>query len=232
MKAYEYYNKIANIYDQMYEDKRWIALRKAVKFYIRNTLQGIRGKVLDIGTGTGYWIEFFLKEGFQVFALEPSENILNVAREKYKDKVVYFCSTIEEFEFNEKFEVLNLQGDVLSYVDDLDIVMNKLKKMIKPGGYLFATVDSYYYMKHLVKRYGSLEEYKIFEKTHVTTVGSQYGVFKSHCFTIEDIYSLERYGFKVLEIRGCGNSDDFETEVKNSNFVENSEHIYFSMLKL
>lgn len=229
MKSFEYYNKIANLYDEMYNNKKWKTLRKAVSYYIDRTLPFTGGTVLDIGTGTGYWLKFFLDRKFRVYALEPSSKMLEVARRKYGNNVVYFNTTIEDFEFNKKFDVLNVQGDVLSYVEDLDFVMKKIKELLKHNGLLFATVDSYYFMEKLVRKYGTINEIKKFQKTHITTVGSQYGIFNSRCFTVDDIYELEKYEFKVIEIRGCGYSEDFEEEIRKSKDIIQGEHIYFSL---
>ncbi|WP_233120249.1 hypothetical protein [Thermosipho sp. 1074] len=64
MKSYEYYEKIAHLYDQMYEDEEWKILRQAVQIYIENVIGSLSGKVLDVGTGTGYWLNFFFEKEF------------------------------------------------------------------------------------------------------------------------------------------------------------------------
>lgn len=229
MKSYEYYDRIAYMYDEMYNNKKWLTLRKAVEHYMDKTINMKNARVLDIGSGTGYWLEYFLNKGFSVYALEPSSKMIEFAKERFKDKVKYFNTTIENFVTDNKFDILNIQGDVLSYVENLDLVMKKLSNIINKDGLLFATVDSYYYMRKLVKKYGNSREMEIFEKYHITTVGSQYGIFNSKCFTLEDIKELEKYGFQVLEIRGCGYSDNLEKEIEKSYNIVLGEHIYFSL---
>ncbi|ANQ54423.1 methyltransferase type 11 [Thermosipho sp. 1063] len=232
MKSYEYYEKIAHLYDQMYEDEEWTILRQAVQIYIENVIGSLSGKVLDVGTGTGYWLNFFLKKNFQVYAIEPSKKMLEIAKRKYKDKVKFFNTKIEEFEFEDRFDILNLQGDVLSYIEDLDFVMKKMKNLVKNKGYIFATVDSFYFMRRQIIKYGNLKELRDFDRTHITTVGSQYGTFKSRCFTVEDILNLKRYGFEVIDIRGCGLSKVLSEELKNSYLIKEAEHIFFALRKL
>lgn len=233
MKSYQYYDKIAHFYDQMYDEPLWKTLRKAVGVYMEETFQDKNFKtVLDVGTGTGYWIEFFINKGYKVSAVEPSEKMLFYAKEKFGNKVDYYNLKIEEFPEQKKFDIINAQGDVLSYVDDLEITIKKLNKLMIKNGFLFATVDSYYYMRRLIKKYGTKEELENFDRSHITTVGSQYGTFKSRCFSIEDIEALEEFGFKILEIRGCGISEDFEKEIRYSKIkVKEAEHIYFSIEK-
>lgn len=233
MKSYQYYDKIAHLYDQMYEDLLWKTLRKAVEFYIDETLKNKNFKtVLDVGTGTGYWINFFLKKGYEIAAVEPSKNMIDIAKRKFKEEVEFFNMEIEEFPEFKKFDVINIQGDVLSYVQDLENVVKKLNRLLVEKGVVFATVDSFYFMRKLVKKYGTYFELEKFDKNHVTTVGSQYGQFESRCFSIEDIKRLEKFGFKVLEIRGCGISENIDEEIKNSKIkVKEAEHIYFSLEK-
>jgi len=98
VKSYQYYDKIAHLYDQMYEDLLWKTLRKAVEFYIEETLKNKNFKtVLDVGTGTGYWINFFLKKGYEIAAVEPSKNMIDIAKRKFKEEVEFFNMEIEEF---------------------------------------------------------------------------------------------------------------------------------------
>ncbi|QTA37511.1 class I SAM-dependent methyltransferase [Thermosipho ferrireducens] len=232
MKSYEYYNKIADLYDSMYDNKEWDIVRKAVKSYIENTISPHNLDVVDIGSGTGYWAEYFLKLGNNVTIVEPSKNMLEKAKEKLGDNVYYINSTVEELNVEEKYDVANLQGDVLSYVENLEKAMKKLSDILKPGGYLFATVDSFYYMSKLVFKYGTSKEKESFLKTHITTVGSQYGLFLSRCFTCEDIKALEKYGFVLHEIRGVGYCSDLASEISLSqNTIYKAEHIYFSLRK-
>ncbi|MBO8160227.1 MAG: class I SAM-dependent methyltransferase [Thermosipho sp. (in: Bacteria)] len=234
MKAYEYYDKIAHIYDQMYQDKFWITFRKAIKRYIENAIKAGNYKtVLDVGAGTGYWIDYFLSKNLEVTAVEPSEKMVEILKQKFGNNVRIYNSKIEDFQISKKFDIVNIQGDVLSYVEDLDRAMKAIKSVIRKDGILFATVDSYYYMKKLIQKDGTQRELDYFEKYHITTVGSQYGVFKSRCLTIEDILGLEKYGFKVLDIRGCGFSENLDEEIKQSKLnVKKAEHLYFSLLSL
>lgn len=233
MKSFQYYDKIAHFYDQMYEDLIWKTLRKAVKFYIEETLKYKNFKtVLDVGTGTGYWIDFFLNKGYEVVAVEPSKNMIEIAKKKFNKGVEFFNVKIEDFPETRKFDIINIQGDVLSYVENLEKVLEKLNRLLVKKGIIFATVDSFYFMSKLIKKYGTNYELEKFDKTHVTTVGSQYGQFESRCFTVEDIKKLEDFGFKVLEIRGCGISDNFKQEIENSKIkIEEAEHIYFCLEK-
>ncbi|SHH22118.1 class I SAM-dependent DNA methyltransferase [Thermosipho atlanticus] len=233
MKSYHYYDRIACFYDQMYEEAIWVTLRKAVKYYIENTIKGKKYEsVLDVGTGTGYWISFFLEKNLSITAVEPSKKMIELAKKKYRSNVKFFNMRIEQFISDKKFDIVNAQGDVLSYVENLEQVMEKISDLMRKDGVLFATVDSYYYMKKLIEKDGTKYDIKKFEKTHITTVGSQYGSFESRCFTLEDILKLEKYGFKILEIRGCGVSENFVEEIKNSKKeIKNAEHIYFSLLK-
>jgi SAM-dependent methyltransferase len=45
------------------------------------------GKVLDIGCGPGFFLEAAQAKGYDVYGLDPSEYIVNVAREKFGDHI-------------------------------------------------------------------------------------------------------------------------------------------------
>ena len=82
----EYYNKIANGYDELYEEEQRKKI-EIIKKYIKP-----KGKILDIGAGTGIVSRFFKN----VVSLDPSKKML----EKIKgEKLV---GKAEELPFKDK----------------------------------------------------------------------------------------------------------------------------------
>ena len=98
------------------------------------------GNILDIGAGTGTFLNMMDRSGWQVTGLEPDE----VARENAK--AIYGLRLQQPGElFNlpaGSFDAITL-WHVLEHVHDLHAYMNRLKILLKPEGRLFIAVPNY-----------------------------------------------------------------------------------------
>ena len=86
MNNREFFNRVAHKWDEMchHDDKK---IRKIVD------LADIKkkSKILDIGTGTGILINYLLeKSPTKLVGVDISENMIEVAKEKYKGRSVEF----------------------------------------------------------------------------------------------------------------------------------------------
>lgn len=120
--------------------------------YVRKiTLQGKRkliekasgktkGMLLDIGAGTGSFLNVMKQNGWDVKGLEPDEN----ARQKGKELYNVSLESIEVFYTlpARSFDVITM-WHVLEHVHDLHDYIQQLKKLIKPGGKLLIAVPNY-----------------------------------------------------------------------------------------
>jgi 2-polyprenyl-3-methyl-5-hydroxy-6-metoxy-1,4-benzoquinol methylase len=117
----------------------------------RRTLRGKRnlisaytrlptGKILDIGAGTGAFLQTMQKADWQIEGLEPDE----AARENAK--MLYGLSLKPSKELftlqAESFDAITL-WHVLEHVHDLHEYMEQLKRLLKPQGCLFVAVPNY-----------------------------------------------------------------------------------------
>jgi SAM-dependent methyltransferase len=101
-------------------------------------LEGLTGRVLEVGAGTGTNFELYPVGVTEVIALEPERRLAEVAREAATAApvpVIVSTATIEEFEVNESFDAV-VCSLVLCSVDDPDEVVRQLYSMLKPGGEL------------------------------------------------------------------------------------------------
>ncbi len=80
----EYYDKIADEYDSMYNDPYWQMHNKVSEKIIFKNIKINNGKILDIGAGTGYWTKIFLDKNFEVFSLEPSKKMCELMKKDLK----------------------------------------------------------------------------------------------------------------------------------------------------
>ena len=93
-------------------------------------------KLIDIGAGYGVFLDEWVKKNphSQCLAVEPSELLSDECRSKGID--VEQCSA-EELEGYDNYADLVVCFEVLEHVQDTLAFINTLKKLLKPGGYLF-----------------------------------------------------------------------------------------------
>ncbi len=98
------------------------------------------GKILDVGAGTGAFLNTMKDAGWEITGIEPDE----LARENAERKYRLTLQTQEEF-FHlapQSFDAITL-WHVLEHVHDLHEYMSQLKTILKPNGCLFIAVPNY-----------------------------------------------------------------------------------------
>jgi SAM-dependent methyltransferase len=104
-----------------------------------------RARILEVGSGPGWVTEILLMLGHEVDALEPSADMIAVARDraaglephfrcKAQDRVRFHQNSIEEIEFPaDSFDAV-LYFDVLHHLIDERVAVEKTFRFLKPGG--------------------------------------------------------------------------------------------------
>jgi len=213
--SWEYYNEIASRYDYMYEEPYWKLYHALTEKLIEDFLkvEDIKHlKILDLGSGTGKWTLYFAELGVEeICAYDPAEKMLEVAKMKAKlwgldKKIKFLVGKAENMPFESNyFDIVNAQGDVLSYIQDLESAMIEINRVLKEGGILIGSVDSYYmFLNDIVSR-AELNELKNFERTKKALIGDlsvSRKFFITRTFSAEDIEKLQDYGFKLEDMAG------------------------------
>jgi 2-polyprenyl-6-hydroxyphenyl methylase/3-demethylubiquinone-9 3-methyltransferase len=104
-----------------------------------NCLGGLR--MLDIGCGAGLLCEPFTRLGAQVIGVDPSASNIAAARlhaEKGHLSIDYRCTTIEEMDQRERFDIV-LAMEVVEHVADIGAFLARCAAMLKPGGMMVAS---------------------------------------------------------------------------------------------
>ncbi|MGJ5175388.1 bifunctional 2-polyprenyl-6-hydroxyphenol methylase/3-demethylubiquinol 3-O-methyltransferase UbiG [Bradyrhizobium oligotrophicum] len=99
-----------------------------------NCLAGLR--MLDIGCGAGLLCEPFTRLGAQVVGVDPSASNIAAARlhaEKGHLSIDYRCTTIEEMDPRERFDIV-LAMEVVEHVTDVGAFLGRCAAVLKPGG--------------------------------------------------------------------------------------------------
>jgi 2-polyprenyl-3-methyl-5-hydroxy-6-metoxy-1,4-benzoquinol methylase len=98
------------------------------------------GKLLDIGAGTGAFVQNMQLNGWQTTGLEPDEETRKRAAALHKVNLLP-ADTFYTFA-TESFNVITM-WHVLEHVHDLHNYIKHLKETLKPGGLIFVAVPNY-----------------------------------------------------------------------------------------
>ena len=109
-------------------------------------------KILDIGCGGGLLSEPMKRLGAEVVGIDASNKNINIAKihaKKNKLDIKYLCTSPENFETNEKFDVI-LNMEIIEHVQDVDLFINSCSQLLKKGGIMFVatlnkTLKSYFF---------------------------------------------------------------------------------------
>ncbi|ADA67496.1 Methyltransferase type 11 [Thermotoga petrophila RKU-10] len=242
LRPWEFYDRIARAYDSMYETPKWKLYHRLIGSFLEEYLKN-PCRVLDLGGGTGKWSLFLQERGFEVVLVDPSKEMLEVAREKGVKNVVE--ARAEDLPFpSGAFEAVLALGDVLSYVENKDKAFSEIRRVLVPDGLLIATVDNFYtFLQQMIEK-DAWDQITRFLKTQTTSVGTTLFSFNSYAFKPEDLDSLE--GFETVDIRGIGVMEypderisereetifRLERELsKDRNIIWKADHIFFVLKK-
>lgn len=129
-------NNSIGFFNQTYKLVRQYAISRKVKF-IKSFLS--RGNLLDIGSGTGEFINHIKSKKFNVTGIEPNYNARIKAIEKYG------LDVIDEVEIDQlqkaSFDIITL-WHVLEHVYDLNQRIIQIKNLLKSNGVLIIAVPN------------------------------------------------------------------------------------------
>lgn len=107
---------------------------------IENATGKNTGNILDVGCGTGAFLNTMKDAKWNTTGLEPDSKAREKALELYGLKLEqiekFYCLPVQTFDAITMWHVLE-------HVHDLHDYINQLKKLLKPGGKLFIAVPNY-----------------------------------------------------------------------------------------
>ncbi|BDU24124.1 class I SAM-dependent methyltransferase [Flavobacterium sp. GSB-24] len=124
-----------SLFEKAYHFIKNIALQN--KLNLINSEQPKKGKLLDIGAGTGDFLLTAKNYGWETIGVEPSERAKNIA----KQKGISFVEEIDSLE-NNSLDVITM-WHVLEHVPNLEFQIQELKRLLKPTGTLIVAVPNY-----------------------------------------------------------------------------------------
>ena len=187
------YNLIAPYYDSWKWQHFW---RRNEHPYIErwcNTLEP--GCGADLGAGSGNNIGCFLKNHHHVTAYDISDLMLLVCREKYRNEIELgqlecYVRDINKLNIVQRpFDWL-LCNRVLSHINDVNNVIRRMARVLKPGGQCFISdVHPLHHYEHTHYNIGGRD---IFIETYKHSIQEMQDVVYINGLTIVDFQEITR----------------------------------------
>ena len=134
-----FYEECSEYFRYAEEDKEWAMLRYGYYFEKLESLTEGR-RLLDIGSGPGYFLEAARERGWQVLGFEPSTIAAQYTSARGIPVINDFYSAGKAQDLG-KFDVISLNL-VLEHLRDPISLIDDAKRILAPGGLLFVTVPN------------------------------------------------------------------------------------------
>lgn len=113
-------------------------MRRAYGRAVRFVPYTFRKKVLDIGCGGGFMVGALSKLGADGYGFDVDETAIDYARRRFPN-CQFFASSFEDFQGHEGQYDFVYSSEVIEHVADLPTFMDLLKRVTRPGGYVYIT---------------------------------------------------------------------------------------------
>lgn len=124
-----------SLFEKLYHTVKQKALRDKIKLVENFNPQ--KGKLLDIGAGTGDFLVMAQKNGWDIKGIEPSPKAKSIA----ETKGVPFVVSLSEVK-DHSIDVITM-WHVLEHVPDVEAQIAELKRIVKPDGTIIIAVPNY-----------------------------------------------------------------------------------------
>jgi SAM-dependent methyltransferase len=121
-------------------------------------------KVLDAGCGGGRNLIYFLRNGYEVYGIDPNPNAVSAVKQLSQTlapanaKENFVVASAENLPFDDNYFDLVISSAVLHFAnnpDHFDNMIHSMWRVLKPGGYLFARLASDIGIETLVQNLGN-----------------------------------------------------------------------------
>ena len=168
----------------------------------------LEGKhVLDLGCGYGWHCRFCEDQGAsRVLGIDPSQKMIREARKRSQGKAIdYQVCSVEEYGFPEDTWDLVVSNLALHYIEDLDLVFEKVYATLKEGGTFLFNIEhptftagvgqDWIYTEKGEPAYWPVDNYFVPGKRSTLFLGCQ--VEKYHHTLTQILMGLLRRGFTL-----------------------------------
>lgn len=187
--------------------------------YLKSHVKG--EKLLEIGSGEGFLLEWFEKNGYDVFGVEPSKDNLSVIQKKLKKGKCITGYIEDAYTLKDRFNIIVL-SHVLEHLVDCQESLIKLGKLLEPNGIIFIEVPNCQNPKTLEHSIYTQPHIHHFSKSNLEMLVQNCGyiviknsVFSAHVTTIfQHIIYLLKWFFRKDHYKSAD-----ETEGNNLRLI-------------
>jgi 2-polyprenyl-3-methyl-5-hydroxy-6-metoxy-1,4-benzoquinol methylase len=184
-----------NLYNEDYYNNGYLKLRDRrilqAEYYLNilknlNNTDSEKLKILDIGTGLGYFLILAGKSNYKVWGIETSEFARKYSNENFGLNIL---SSLNELP-DTKFDFITF-WDVLGHIDNPDTYLNYCKEHIAKTGYLIIKFPNFNSCWHRIN-------FLMAKYRHVNTVHAPTIIWRFSVSTIKKF--LNNFGFRIVKI--------------------------------
>ncbi len=124
-----------SVFEKIYHLVKIYSLNKKVKLI--HSLHKKEGNLLDIGAGTGEFLNTAKNKGWNIDGVEPNESARNLAEQKG----ISLKESTENMASN-SFDVITM-WHVLEHVPNINEQIQELKRLLTPNGYIIIAVPNF-----------------------------------------------------------------------------------------
>ena len=127
-----------NLIEKVYHLIKWISLRKKLKLI--NSFKANGKSLLDVGCGTGDFLELTFKKGWEILGIEPNDRAREMANKKTKG-VVFGTEKLQKIKAN-SFDVITL-WHVFEHLHNPEVQLALFRELLKEEGVLIIAVPNF-----------------------------------------------------------------------------------------
>lgn len=168
-----------------------------------------RGSVFDIGCGRGGVLKLYEELGYKVYGVEPDSNLAKFAASELGLQGVRQGILHSDFHLPEQVDMV-FSNHAFEHFADLDSVMRGVQNILKPGGYLFIAIPTYFKNRsRLSKQWMNSAHYSLFTHRSLDQLMAKYGFEQViHTYSgwkkeVDDLWYLAKYTGEACDPKPC-----------------------------
>lgn len=216
-----------NLFERLYQGVKNYMLNKKVNLI--NELKYEKGNLLDIGAGTGDFLDRAKNSGWRTYGVEPNKKARTIAKHKNIELNDDLTNVMDI-----KYDIITL-WHVLEHVTDVHKSLSQIKSLLKPNGILIIAVPNYKsfdanHYKEFWAGYDVPRHLWHFSKNSIKVLGREFGlqVLKTKPMFFDSFYvSLLSEKYKTGKMNFfSGFYTGLVSNIKAIRSKEYSSHIY------
>jgi ubiquinone/menaquinone biosynthesis C-methylase UbiE len=156
-------------------------------------------KILDVGSGTGRFLKFFGSKGYDIYGVEPAQEMIRVTKKKIKGVTVK-QGDIENILYpDEKFDrIITMHVLMHLHPETISKGIEEMMRVLKPGGFMLLDFPHEEGIWNRVGRilFPNPTRTRSYSKEEVR------GFAKDYPYEITGIFSFPRLQYHIRSLRG------------------------------